>query len=49
MTVNVIGTGSSGNAVLLNDIILLDCGLPYSHIEKYAKNLRLVFISHCHS
>lgn len=49
MTFDVIESGSSGNAVVLNDTILLDCGVAYKKIEPYIKGLQLVFISHCHS
>ena len=49
MTVDVIGTGSSGNAVVLEKSILLDCGMPWSKIQPYSKYLRLVFVGHSHS
>ena len=48
MTIDVIESGSSGNAVFLNGQILLDCGVSYKKIEPYVRGLQLVFISHCH-
>lgn len=49
MQAKIISTGSKGNAVLLNGSILIDCGLPMKQIRPYEKDLKLVFISHCHS
>lgn len=49
MKYNIIGTGSSGNATIINDNIMLDCGLPYSRIKKYLKDIKLIFISHRHT
>lgn len=48
MTYNIIATGSSGNAVILDDRILIDCGVPYKMLRPYAKDLRLVLLTHEH-
>lgn len=48
MTYNIIATGSKGNAVILNDRILIDCGVPYKAIEPYIKNLQIVLLTHIH-
>ena len=48
MICDVIATGSTGNAVLLNGEILLDCGVPYKRIADHVKNLRLVLLTHRH-
>lgn len=48
MNYNIIATGSSGNAVVVNDCILIDCGVPYKHIEPYVRNLQLVLLTHIH-
>lgn len=48
MTCDVIATGSKGNAVVLDGCILLDCGVPYRMIEPYARDLRLVLLTHLH-
>lgn len=48
MTFDVISTGSGGNAVVLNKNILIDCGVPFSKIKPYMKDLQLVLLSHCH-
>nr|DAU14511.1 MAG TPA: RNaseZ [Caudoviricetes sp.] len=44
----IIQTGSSGNAILVNNV-LLDCGVAFSKIKKHLKNIRVIFISHSHS
>lgn len=49
MNIEIIGTGSKGNAVVLNDSIMIDCGLSMSKIRPYAKKLKLVLLTHIHS
>ena len=49
MDYNIISTGSKGNAVILNDEILIDCGVPYKAIKPYVKDLKLVLLTHLHS
>lgn len=49
MEFQIISTGSKGNAVILNDEILIDCGVPYKAIKPYAKGLKLVLLTHIHS
>lgn len=44
----IISTGSKGNAVILNDEILIDCGVPYKSIKPYVKDLKLVLLTHIH-
>lgn len=46
--VKVISTGSKGNAVLLNDEILIDCGVPFRELEPYCKGLKLILLTHIH-
>ena len=48
MRCNVIATGSTGNAVLLNDEILIDCGVPFRKLEPYYKGIKLVLLTHIH-
>lgn len=49
MEYEILGTGSSGNCIILNKNIMLDCGLPYKQIKPYLKEIKLIFISHRHS
>ena len=48
MTCDVIGTGSSGNAVILDKHILIDCGVPFKQLQAFSKDLRLVLLTHKH-
>lgn len=48
MICNVIATGSTGNAVTINEQILVDCGVPFATLEPYYKKLRLVLLTHIH-
>lgn len=49
MTYNIISTGSKGNAVVINDIILIDCGVSFKKLKNVYMNLKLVLITHEHS
>lgn len=48
MTYNIIATGSDGNAVLINDHFLIDCGVSYSALRPWVKDLRAVLLTHVH-
>lgn len=49
MTFDVIASGSTGNAVTVNDgKILLDCGIPYNHLRPHVNRLSLVLLTHEH-
>ena len=48
MKYNIIGSSSKGNAIVLEDIILLDCGVSYTKLKPYLKKIKLIFISHSH-
>ena len=45
----IISSGSQGNAVILNDFVLVDCGVPYKQIAPYVSQLKLVLLTHIHS
>jgi len=49
MNYNIISTGSQGNAVVLNNCILIDCGVPFISLKEVYKNLKLVLLTHIHS
>lgn len=49
MTANIIATGSSGNATILNDHILIDCGVSMKSLRPYIKELDIVLLTHQHS
>ena len=48
MNYNIISTGSQGNAVVLNDIILIDCGVTFKALKSVYKDIKLVLLTHIH-
>lgn len=46
---DVINSGSDGNAVVLNDSILIDCGVPFKAMSRYVGSLSQVLLTHIHS
>lgn len=50
MTYDIIATGSSGNAVVVNGEILIDCGVPMKKLREsgYIKSMKLVLLTHEH-
>lgn len=48
MKFKIIGTGSSGNCFLLDETIMIDCGLPYLKIKEHIENVRAVLLTHIH-
>lgn len=49
MNYKIISTGSKGNALLLENMVLVDCGIPFNKISEYYKNIKLVLLTHIHS
>lgn len=47
LSYEIIKTGSSGNAVLVNNV-LFDCGISWKALEPYATKIDLVLVSHRH-
>lgn len=45
---HIVSTGSKGNAVVINDIVLIDCGVPFKAIEPLYRSLKLVLLTHIH-
>lgn len=48
MTFDVISTGSKGNAVLIENHILIDCGVLFKALRPHVGALRLVLLTHEH-
>lgn len=44
----IISTGSNGNCIIVNDYLMLDCGLSYSKIKKYLDKIKVIFCCHEH-
>lgn len=49
MNYNIISTGSQGNAVVVDDIILIDCGVSFKALKDVYKNLQIVLLTHIHT
>ena len=49
MKYDIIGSSSKGNSIIVEDILLLDCGVSYAKLKKYLSKIKLIFISHEHS
>ncbi len=45
---NIISTGSKGNAVVINNQILIDCGVPFRALQNVYGGLQLVLLTHIH-
>lgn len=48
MKYNIIATGSTGNAVVLNDCILIDVGVSFKALAKVYRDIKLVLLTHDH-
>lgn len=48
MTYKIINSDSSGNATIVNDVILIDCGVSYKSLKNYIENLKIVLLTHIH-
>lgn len=44
----ILSTGSAGNAVMYHGCILVDCGVPYSVLKPFVKQIQVVFLTHTH-
>lgn len=49
MTYETINSGSDGNAIILNKIMLIDCGVSFKKMKNYYKSLQVVLLTHFHS
>lgn len=48
VALNILQTGSSGNCLILSDVLALDMGVTYKTITPYVRSLQLVFVGHEH-
>ena len=49
MNYKIISSCSTGNATIIRDIILIDCGVTFKRLEKYYKQLKIVLLTHIHT
>lgn len=48
MNYKIISSCSTGNATIIRDIILIDCGVTFKKLGKYYKQLKIVLLTHVH-
>lgn len=48
MNYNIVSTGSKGNAVIIENIVLIDCGVSYKAIQQAMRDLKIVLLTHIH-
>jgi len=46
---NIVSSGSEGNAVVINNFILIDCGVSFKALGQFCKALKMVLLTHIHS
>ena len=49
MIYSIVNTGSDGNATVIENIIMIDCGLSYKKIKPYVNKLQLILLTHIHA
>ena len=49
MEYKILASCSSGNAVIIRDVMLIDCGVTFKRLQKYYKKLKIVLLTHIHS
>lgn len=48
MYYEIISTGSKGNCVIINDV-MIDCGVPFNRIKEYLYDVKYLLLTHIHS
>lgn len=48
MMVDIIASGSSGNAVVVDKKILIDCGVSVRKLKEHIRSIRLILLTHIH-
>lgn len=48
MKYEILASGSAGNATIINDEILIDCGVPLKTLAPYKDKLKIVLLTHEH-
>ena len=49
MKYNIMCTGSIGNAVVINNNIIIDCGVSFAKFKGFYKSVQLVLLTHIHT
>lgn len=43
---NIISSSSNGNAILINDYMLIDCGVSFSKLKPYINDIKIICLTH---
>lgn len=43
---DIISSSSDGNAIIFNDLLMIDCGVAYSKIKPYIKKIKVILLTH---
>ena len=43
---NIISSSSDGNAILINDKVLIDCGVSYNKLKPFIKDIKVILLTH---
>lgn len=49
MNYNIISSGSQGNAVVINNCILIDCGVSFKALKDVYQDIKIVLLTHIHT
>lgn len=49
MQYSIIGTGSKGNCVVIDQEVMVDCGLPFTKIKPQLYNVKYLLLTHIHT
>lgn len=47
--IHIIGTGSTGNSIVIDNSIMIDCGLSFKKLEQDILKINTLFVTHRHS
>jgi len=45
----LIASGSTGNSIIYHNSIVVDCGVPFSLLKPFLKDIQLVLLTHSHN
>ena len=48
MNYNIISTGSKGNCVIINNV-MVDCGVPFKNVKEYLYDVKYLLLTHIHT
>lgn len=46
VTYNIISSSSKGNAILVNNYMLIDCGVSFKKIKPYLNGIKVICLTH---